>query len=79
MQLESQEKNMEIILHVCEEAYLIRAAGLFRENHCIDTASHSFIQYNFIEQLLVTTHYITCESWIKVNLEKQTLQFGLTW
>lgn len=38
----SQEKNMEIIMRICEEAYLTRAAGLCREKYCIDLMSHSF-------------------------------------
>lgn len=51
---ESQEKNMEIIMRICEEAYLTRKAGLCREKYCIDMVSHSFIQDKFIEQLLGT-------------------------
>ena len=75
--MESQEKNMEIIVHGCQKAYLTRAAGLCRGKHCIDVVSHSFIQYKFIEQLLSTRHCTRYMSRIKVSLERQTLQFGL--
>lgn len=45
---------MEIIMRICEEAYLTRKAGLCREKYCIDMVSHPFIQDKFIEQLLGT-------------------------
>lgn len=63
IQLESQEKNREIIMHICGETYLSQEqqTGSYRENHCIDMVSNSFIQHKFIEQLLATRHCTGCE------------------
>lgn len=51
---------MEIIMHVCGEAYLTRAASRLLYGKTLYTymASHSFVQHKFIEQLLGSRHSI---------------------